>query len=281
MNESVSKAPVERVRITAIQVGARRRKKITRLAGLKKSIEAHGLIHPILVRNGNELVAGQRRLQACTELEWKTIPARRVDELTDGELRAIELEENTQRQDLLDYETSRQRLAEIRQEQASAKTRPTVGQVSRGRRGPARKPGSQRDIAARTGISMAEQDRLEKHVELAEKHPFMQAPGWVQGTVLRAGKELEKLPEAEHEGVAALVDEPGADPAKTIQMLRNVAGMDPEDRQDIYRMARDPDPHVQSRATTTALAIEHEPDPGCRTWIVRTGNSVGPPRNAA
>jgi hypothetical protein len=52
---------------------------------------------------------------------WTKIPARRVGRLSDEELRALELDENTERVDLLDYEASKQRLAEMHQAEAEAK----------------------------------------------------------------------------------------------------------------------------------------------------------------
>ena len=72
------------------------------LKELTRSIAASGLIQPILVRevkDGFELVAGERRWRAAKELGWKTIPAvvREVDERT---LLTLALVENLQRASL-------------------------------------------------------------------------------------------------------------------------------------------------------------------------------------
>jgi ParB family chromosome partitioning protein len=72
------------------------------LAELKDSMEASGLLQPIVVRNaghGYELVAGERRWRAARELGWKKIPAvvREVDEPT---LLTLALVENLQRSSL-------------------------------------------------------------------------------------------------------------------------------------------------------------------------------------
>ncbi len=74
------------------------------LQGLAKSIAAHGVNQPILVRkvdtgSGYELVAGERRLRASKLAEKTTIPAI-VRTLTDKEAIEIALIENLQREDL-------------------------------------------------------------------------------------------------------------------------------------------------------------------------------------
>lgn len=74
------------------------------LLGLAKSISAHGVNQPILVRKidsgtGYELVAGERRLRASKLAGKTTIPAI-VRSLTDKEAIEIALIENLQREDL-------------------------------------------------------------------------------------------------------------------------------------------------------------------------------------
>src|ERR1051326_7593046 len=118
---SVSKAGVIEIAVHDVKIGVRRRQKPGNIAALARSIETHGLIHPILIRGNNELVSGWRRLKAYEHLGRDRIPARRVDALSDDELRAIELEENTAREALQDYEASRQRLREIRRAEAEAR----------------------------------------------------------------------------------------------------------------------------------------------------------------
>lgn len=73
------------------------------ISDMVESIKKNGQIHPILVTRGEdgrfELVAGGRRLAACSELGVK-IQAVVRESLTDLELRELELEENLQRKDL-------------------------------------------------------------------------------------------------------------------------------------------------------------------------------------
>lgn len=66
---------------------------------LAASIHQHGLFHPIIVRpveDGFEIVAGNRRFQACRILQWKYVPVK-VKELSDRDAFGIQLIENIQR----------------------------------------------------------------------------------------------------------------------------------------------------------------------------------------
>lgn len=75
------------------------------LGELQQSLEATGLLQPITVRptkgikNAFELIAGERRLRAASNIGWKHISAV-VKELTDQEMLTLALVENLQRMDL-------------------------------------------------------------------------------------------------------------------------------------------------------------------------------------
>jgi ParB-like chromosome segregation protein Spo0J len=254
--------PVESIRIDSIVIGERRRARLGSLASLKRSIETHGIIHPIVVRNGNALVAGARRLEACRQLGWEKIPARRVERMSDDDLRSIELDENEQRLALADYESSRQRLAEIRQAEAEARAEAEsvpARDTSSGKRKSRKKPGSKRDIEKRTGVSKAGQQRLESHVAIAERFPFMQKEPWKQYTVLEAGEKMEAIPKAEHKAVAVLIDQPGVPPKSAIKTLGNLGAMDAGQRAEIYGLAKSADPEDNSAALTMAARLPREP----------------------
>ncbi|MBZ0198887.1 MAG: ParB/RepB/Spo0J family partition protein [Ignavibacteriaceae bacterium] len=74
------------------------------LEELKKSILSNGLIQPITVRRkGNdryELISGERRLRACTDIGYKEIPAYIIKVDTDEAMLAMALIENIQREKL-------------------------------------------------------------------------------------------------------------------------------------------------------------------------------------
>lgn len=78
------------------------RKELGDLTGLMASIKANGLLQPITVRicgDYFEVVAGNRRLEACKRLRWATIPCfvKEVDDKTAFELSLVE---NVQRRTL-------------------------------------------------------------------------------------------------------------------------------------------------------------------------------------
>src|SRR4029450_4402019 len=93
------------------------------------------------------------------------------------------------------FDDSKQRLAEIRQAEADLKAKAIEPEKrlpsKRNQRGAGRhkEAGSKRDVAEATGMSPAAQVKTERHVELAERYPFMQRSGWVQHHVLEAGVE--------------------------------------------------------------------------------------------
>ena len=80
-----------------------------RIEELKASIEKNGLLQPILVRpheSGYEIVAGERRWQACKRLNKTTIPAK-ILIVNDIESQQIALVENLQRDNLNPIEEAR------------------------------------------------------------------------------------------------------------------------------------------------------------------------------
>jgi Predicted transcriptional regulators len=271
MASPVSSAAVFLVPIDSVVVGVRRRSKVGPLQSLERSIATHGLIHPILLRNGNQLVTGQRRLEACRRLGWRRIPARAVDDLTDEQLRAIEFDENRQRQALNTYDDSKQRLAQIRQAEADLKAKAQAEfsgalpkNSKRGRKGEGRprQPVAQETVAEETGVSRRERARVERHVELAERYPFMQRGGWVQHAVLEAGTFLDQLTERDRSAVAALLDQDGIPPKKAISILENLVTLSGTARQEIFRLAQSTDPHERQTALTNAAALPPPVDPG-------------------
>jgi ParB family chromosome partitioning protein len=89
-----------------------------RIAELMKSIEKDGLLQPILVRpegSDYQIVAGERRWQACKKLGFKTI-ASKVIIANDVETQEIALVENLQRDNLNAIEEARgyQRLIDLK-----------------------------------------------------------------------------------------------------------------------------------------------------------------------
>lgn len=113
-----------------------------KLEELASSIREHGVVQPIVVRQLKDgkyqLIAGQRRLQACRELGLKSIPAV-IRDYGDLEAAAVALIENIQRENLNPLEEARayKLLMEdfgLTQENVSqrvGKSRPFVGNLIR------------------------------------------------------------------------------------------------------------------------------------------------------
>jgi ParB/RepB/Spo0J family partition protein len=253
---------IERVALDKVEVGVRRRQKLGNLRSLARSIEQHGLLHPILVRNGNQLVAGQRRLEACRLLGWSTIPVRRVDGLSDDELRAVELEENTERLDLTTYEQTKERMREIQRAVLEVSNK-SVGKPGR----PSKAGISREKIAEATGIPPQDQRRYEKHAVVADQYPFMQKPEWKQYNVLEAAERLEQLPERDRTHVAALIDQPGIPPRKAIHIIGHIAAMEPPQRKEIFALAKSHDAMDRRLALTKAAELPPPADPGVVNFV--------------
>jgi len=76
---------------------------------LAASMRQHGLLHPIIVRpieEGFEIVAGNRRFEACKLLRWKYVPAK-VRELSEKGAFELQLIENIQRMTMNPIEEAR------------------------------------------------------------------------------------------------------------------------------------------------------------------------------
>jgi ParB-like chromosome segregation protein Spo0J len=78
----------------------RQRAELPDIPSLADSIERLGLIHPIVITRDLVLVAGERRLAACSSLGHTHIPCQFTDEVEESFLHAIELEENVKRSNL-------------------------------------------------------------------------------------------------------------------------------------------------------------------------------------
>lgn len=95
---------LKRINVSEIEIPSRFRKDYGDIEELAADIIANGLICPIAVmeiERGHILLAGGRRLKAVKLLEWLDIPCNVYDhELSDLELRTIELAENIRRKEL-------------------------------------------------------------------------------------------------------------------------------------------------------------------------------------
>jgi ParB family chromosome partitioning protein len=65
--------------INEIIIGERCRKNMGDIAALANSIEAVGLLHPVVIDDQNRLIAGERRIHAFQSLKRKKIPVTVLD----------------------------------------------------------------------------------------------------------------------------------------------------------------------------------------------------------
>lgn len=234
----VSGSAVEMVAISSIVVGSRRRKKLGPIAALAKSIEANGLIHPIVIDSDGRLICGERRLKACEKLGWKKIPARQFDSLTLDE-RALELDENVARLALTDFEKSRQCLRDLEAEEEadslvaqSAPLKPGKGRGSKG---------GDREAARKTGLSRDEIRRTRQHVAVATEIPAFQGADWSRGQVLQTKKLLDTLPKKTRAVAVDMISEKGTPSKVAVQMVETFAEKTPAERKEIEDLYRSGD----------------------------------------
>jgi ParB-like chromosome segregation protein Spo0J len=109
-----------------IKVGARFRKDLGNLDALVESIREVGLLHPVVVDDHGNLIAGERRLGACVRLGWRDVPATIVNLDDDQTIRAQD-DENQVRKNFTPTEAVAIRDARLAREKAKAKERINAG----------------------------------------------------------------------------------------------------------------------------------------------------------
>jgi ParB/RepB/Spo0J family partition protein len=87
-SQVISEERILHLPVAEVIIGKRHRKDLGDIEGLARSISEIGLLHPIVVRPGGVLIAGERRLAAYKRLGLPEIPARVVDleQVLSGEL---------------------------------------------------------------------------------------------------------------------------------------------------------------------------------------------------
>lgn len=262
--------PIEQLPIDRIVTGERLRSDLGDIDGLAESIQEFGLLHPLIVDDNDNLIAGHRRLKALRQLGFLDVSVRRWGSLDANQRRVIELEENIRRKDLTDAERSRKlvELAEAAREIDVTEFRPDSGRNSQG--GRPETQGSSRRVAERIGIPRTTIQKAESHVAAVDAYPFLEQPGWKQYHAMEAAEALDKLPEAERSAIAKLIDQPGIPPRDAIRTLQNVANKPEPERKKIIALSQSADDRDRSLALTTAAAVPAMPDPrlGCITVMV-------------
>jgi len=177
--------------IDKINVGERLRIDNGDIAGLAQSIREHGLLQPIVIDAKYNLVAGGRRLAAAKQVGMTEIEVKMLGELSEKELRVLELEENIRRKDLTEYEKSRN-LAELadviaeKLEEESDKC-PESGHLNN-----PNKIGL-RTVSKEIGVPKSAIHDAQQHVAAVNKYPDL--IDFPKHRAINAARELDKMPD--------------------------------------------------------------------------------------
>ena len=183
------------------------------LAGLAKSIERYGLLHPIVIDDHRHLVAGMRRIEACKRLGWTEIEATRHGDLTPADRDRMELEENIKRKDLTTAEIAKNMKAlatqvakelkakEDKQKASEDNTEfsPVTSKNSSNQKHPGgrpRKPEAQAKVADEMGVPQQTLSTNLAYADAVEKYPDLATtPGVPMTDAIVMAKALDSLPE--------------------------------------------------------------------------------------
>lgn len=159
------------LRISDVKVGQRVRDEFGDMEALAGSIKEHGLLHPIVVDSDYNLIAGCRRLLACERIGLTEIEAKVLEDISEKELRVLELEENIRRKDLTELEKSKNlvELAEIKEQELKEKE--YFAESAKKSRGQPQKVNGLKQVAEEIGVPIKTLHDAKQHVKAVEEFP--------------------------------------------------------------------------------------------------------------
>lgn len=212
------------LKIKDVKIGQRVRDEYGDMQALADSIREHGLLHPIVVDSDYNLIAGCRRLLACERIGLKEIEAKVLEDISEKELRVLELEENIRRKDLTELEKSKNlvELAEIKEQELKEKVKVFTESVktneetnctesvhSDGKEffpdseknlgGRPTKTNGLKQVAEEIGVPMSSLYDAKQHVKAVEEFPPLENLPKYQA--IETAKELRKAPPEEQEKI--------------------------------------------------------------------------------
>lgn len=199
------------LKINDVKVGQRVRDEFGDMESLEESIREYGLLHPIVVDSDYNLIAGCRRLLACERIGLKEIEAKVLEDISEKDLRVLELEENIRRKDLTELEKSKNlvELAVIKEQELksrecfaeSAKKSRSQGLCTDSVRntGRPKTPTSIRSLANEIGIPKQSLYDAKQHVKAVEEFPPLENLPKYQA--IETAKELRKASPEEQEKI--------------------------------------------------------------------------------
>lgn len=178
--------------IKDIKVGQRARDEFGDMESLVNSIREYGLLHPIVVDSDYNLIAGCRRLLACEQIGQTEIEAKVLEDVSEKELRILELEENIRRKDLTELEKSKNlvELAEIREQELKRKE--YFSESEKKSRGQPKKLSGLKQIAEDMGVPITTLHDAKQHVKAVEEFPPLE--NFPKYQAIETAKELRKAP---------------------------------------------------------------------------------------
>lgn len=162
------------LKISSIKIGSRVRDDYGDMESLANSIKEHGLLHPIVVDSDYNLIAGGRRLLACERIGWTEIEVKMLDNISERELRVLELEENIRRKDLTALEKSKNlvELAELKEKELKEKAeKEYFAESAKKSRGQPQKVNGLRQVSEEIGVPIKTLHDARQHVAAVEEFP--------------------------------------------------------------------------------------------------------------
>ena len=200
------------LKINDVKIGQRARDDYGDMQSLAKSIQEHGLLHPIVVDCDYNLIAGCRRLLACERIGLKEIEVKVLEDISERELRVLELEENIRRKDLTELEKSKNlvELAEIKEQELREKLSTdsldkckreflSDSDTNSGQVGRPKNPISMRAVAEELDIPRVNLIDAKQHVKAIEDFPPLE--NFPKYQAIETAKELRKASPEEQEKI--------------------------------------------------------------------------------
>lgn len=189
------------LKINDIKIGQRVRDEYGDMESLANSIKEHGLLHPIVVDSNYNLIAGCRRLLACERIGLYEIEVKVLQDVSEKELRILELEENIRRKDLTELEKSKNlvELAEIKERELKEKAQKEFCTESVRKIGRPKEAASLGSIASEIGIPKQSLYDAQQHVAAVEEYPELEE--FPKYKAIETAKELRKASPEDQEKI--------------------------------------------------------------------------------
>lgn len=187
------------LKINDVKIGQRVRDEYGDMESLANSIKEYGLLHPIVVDANYNLIAGCRRLLACERIGMKEIEAKMLGEISERELRALELEENIRRKDLTALERSKNlvELAEIKEQELKEKE--YFAESAKKSRGQPPKVNGLKQVSEEIGVPIKTLHDAKQHVAAVNEFPALES--FPKHEAIETAKELRQAPEEDREKI--------------------------------------------------------------------------------